>query len=129
MKKDFLYHLFLGIGCLILDQISKFLVLSFFPEKVILNFRGSWGLIPWWTAILGLIIVLIIIVVRKKTSTIISIILFSGLSNLIDRLIYGGVVDFIKVGVFPIFNLADAFIILACIWGIIEEFLKKENKY
>lgn len=129
MKKVFLYKLILGIGCLLLDQISKYLALSFFSEKVVLNFKGSWGVIPWWTAILGLIMVLILIFVSKKFNAIISIILFSGISNLIDRVSYKGVVDFIKIGTMPVFNLADVFIVLACVWSIIDGFLKKESAY
>ena len=33
------------------------------------------------------------------------------MGNLIDRIIHGGVIDYISIGTFPVFNLADACII------------------
>jgi signal peptidase II len=41
------------------------------------------------------------------------LIAFSGaFSNFIDRILYGCVVDYIRIGSFPIFNLADVCITL-----------------
>lgn len=39
-------------------------------------------------------------------------IIAGAVSNGIDRLIYGGVVDFINISILPVFNLADILIIL-----------------
>jgi lipoprotein signal peptidase len=43
-------------------------------------------------------------------------IIFGGLSNLIDRLTYQGVVDYIMIGWWPVFNLADALIVVGILW-------------
>jgi signal peptidase II len=49
--------------------------------------------------------------------------LFGGIiGNLIDRLVYGFVIDFIDIGLWPIFNIADSFIVLGVILIIIKEF-------
>lgn len=41
----------------------------------------------------------------------ITLIVFGAISNLIDRIIYHGVVDFINISIGNIFNLADVYII------------------
>ena len=38
-----------------------------------------------------------------------------GLGNLIDRVMYGHVVDFISVGTFPVWNFADMCVVGGCI--------------
>lgn len=43
-----------------------------------------------------------------------------GASNLIDRLIYGGVPDYIQISYVPKFNLADSIIILGVLWLLYE---------
>ena len=55
-----------------------------------------------------------------------------GVGNLIDRLLWGTVVDFIAIGPFPVFNIADMAVVLgACllVWKhpIIQRFPKKTN--
>lgn len=47
---------------------------------------------------------------KKLSQTAIALIFAGGLSNLIDRLIHGYVIDFISIGSYPIFNIADVYI-------------------
>ncbi len=48
-------------------------------------------------------------------------VLAGAVSNFIDRLHFGYVVDYIDIGWFPVFNLADAFITLGVLAIIFEE--------
>ena len=49
----------------------------------------------------------------KRTGILPVVLIFSGASgNLFDRIFYGAVVDFIDLRIWPVFNLADLFIII-----------------
>jgi len=53
------------------------------------------------------------------TKTVVSLIVAGGLGNFISRLEYGAVVDFIRVGWWPSFNLADSYLTIAAFLIII----------
>lgn len=74
---------------------------------------------PWLNILISLIIfclLLIIIYTKiKKTSDqkrifLLTFILFGAISNLLDRFLYGAVVDYFDLKYFTIFNLADVMI-------------------
>ena len=66
---------------------------------------------------------------KEKDKSIPLLLVFSGIfSNLIDRLFYGSVVDWINVHFWPIFNIADSLIVIGVCWLIII-FLKEETNY
>lgn len=47
------------------------------------------------------------------------LILIGAVSNILDRFHYGGVIDFIALPYFPIFNLSDVFIFLGVVYLLI----------
>ncbi len=54
--------------------------------------------------------------------------IFSGaIGNLIDRLIYGKVTDFLSFWDFPVFNLADSWITIGVILFIFSEFFSEKQ--
>ncbi len=53
-----------------------------------------------------------------------SLIVVGAISNILDRLLYGGAVDFISFWNFPIFNLSDVYISFGVAWFLYLE-LKK----
>ena len=63
--------------------------------------------------------------IDTKTAVAISFVLAGGVSNLIDRIIQGGIIDFIKIKNFAIFNLADCYIVIG--WVLLIIFLIKFN--
>jgi signal peptidase II len=53
------------------------------------------------------------------------LILGGAAGNLIDRLRFGHVIDFIDLRVWPVFNLADSAITLGVAWVILQSFRRK----
>lgn len=114
----------ISIGIIILDQLIKALVISVGNYEI--NSGFTFGFFQNFniTAIVLSSIVLVILVIflfKNKNHTIIFSLIFSaGLSNIIDRIIRGGVVDYIRIGNFPVFNIADVVINLSILYLILQ---------
>lgn len=115
---------FLSFGLLVLfDQASKFLVLKFLPHASTVNQGGAFSLTSGkinyiYISILSLaVFVLLVWLFDKKIQNSIGyvLILSGGISNLLDRVTYGGVVDFFSSNFWPTFNFADAFITIGAV--------------
>lgn len=132
MKKTYTI-LFTALIAIILDQVSKFLIASSFfygEQKVLINgilsltkifnSGAAFSILQNQTPLLILIstaiaLGLIIYLIKKLNTLNIQLVIGWGLilggtiGNLIDRIIFGYVLDFIKLDFidFPIFNLAD----------------------
>ena len=146
-KKDFFGITTLGIFIILFDQITKFFAREYLQTPVYINQffsfdlsfnRGiSWGVFhsnnPLYFYIIGLLIGSILLVfgyyiynrVNLGLSVLAeSLVFFGGISNLVDRFFYEGVVDFLAFNFrgyyFPNFNIADVFITL----GVFFMFIK-----
>lgn len=111
--------------CTIIDGILKF--------KVIPNTGGAFGVgqnstfsyIVTNIVVLGIIIKFMVNgnqLIDTKTKVFLSLILAGGISNLIDRIFRGYVVDFIDITDFmnfPVVNLADTYITIGWIGTVI----------
>jgi len=124
-------------------QLHEFIVINFFIDLThIHNFGVSFGLFSgyisfWILALIGLLIVFFIyylmLTSNDKFEKIgLFIIIGGALSNILDRLIHGYVIDFISIHYnkfyWPAFNLADIYItigILMIIFNIFKKFYKK----
>lgn len=141
--------LFIGvfIGVLLIDQLTKYLALSM-PEqgyfvggdaaglKIFSNEGIAFGITVPELILYPLVILFLVLLGMKYRKELFSInnrnisialgFIFGGaLGNVIDRIFYGHVVDFINIWLGSIFNLADVFIIIGVLILIIKEFRKK----
>lgn len=67
-----------------------------------------------------LIVLAVLLFVLKKFNRLnsLSVLLLLGaaLSNLIDRLVYGGVVDYLNLPLIPSSNISDLIIVISAVW-------------
>ena len=135
---------------LVLDRLTKFLVSNelnlnssiplikgIFYISLVHNRGAAFGFLknqlPLFIATSLIAIILIWRALKSnkysKTYTIaLSLILAGALGNLVDRLLYGYVIDFLDFRVWPVFNVADSAITIGAIilgWSIL---FNKEKK-
>lgn len=144
----------ISIILLCIDQISKLLVVNlltktdsitiiknFFYLTYINNDGAAFSILVGKRILLILIAVLVIVMLIryiKKNNTqnklelvSISLIIGGSLGNLMDRVIRGYVIDFLDFKIFnynfPIFNLADTFIVIGVFLLLLKEIRKENN--
>ena len=113
---------------ILFDQISKFKIAVAACNKGI-----AFGISVNATLISVLVLLVIFLTFLREKNQIarigFSIIFAGGASNLFDRLVVGCVRDFIKIGAFPAFNVADiaiTFGVLILAWSFFaKSFAKK----
>ena len=123
-------------------DLHTFISLTFFLDLThIHNFGISFGLFsglisPWLLIILGLLVVGFIFYLMKSASDMFEewsflIIISGALSNIIDRIFNGYVIDFIyfhyKYFFWPAFNFADIYITIGIIMIVINILRKINN--
>ena len=132
--------LILVILLIIIDQCSKILVVNnikesigntFWGIEVVSNtgmafgfYKGNLRNIFLTICVLALIVWFIRNQLERidfKTQIALSIILAGGISNLLDRIFRGAILDFIRIYKFPIFNIADIYVVVG--WVLLVIFL------
>lgn len=136
------------LGILSLDQFSKFLVyklltagqsIPLIPGILNLTFvrntGAAFGILRNFTFIFIFAAIFIIIYIGyliftkqhlKVNPYMLGIFLGGSIGNLIDRLRFGYVVDFIDIHIWPVFNIADSAITISVCWFLIL-MLKNKN--
>lgn len=118
-------RLFVSVAALavILDQLTKYLI----PTKV-RNTAAAFGILHGQQAFLLIFSIIFVCLVvyfypkipKQKFPQAMAALIFGGaVGNLIDRLLFGFVRDFIDVGFWPAFNIADSAITVGAIGLII----------
>lgn len=133
------------ISKLIINNVMAFnetinIINNFFSLTKVYNEGASFSIMPgfsWIFIIVGIVVVIYIYqnldkVSTKKINIISASLLLGGVvGNLIDRIIYGYVIDFLDFKFwgydFPVFNMADIFIVSGALL-IIFELIKNEVK-
>ncbi len=130
----------------LLDQASKLIVKNYLKLKESVsvirgvfhitysqNYGASFGLLEGYTWLFILFSFIVIGAVvyywnripnEKFVLWMIAFVLAGAIGNLIDRLVYGYVIDFFDFRIWPIFNVADLVLTIGCI-GLIIYFWKK----
>lgn len=130
----------------LLDRISKLLILNFVPLNSsfdigivsISHFRNTGTLFGLfrnasWFFVLFAVLVSAYIIWKyssfsKQLQPVLGLILAGALGNLVDRLVYGSVIDFIDFHFWPAFNVADSAISIAVVVLLVREYvLNKRN--
>lgn len=128
------YWLVVSLLMVLLDQASKLLMEAFLPSVVVYNEGSAFSLaIPQVLTVVASFAIMFFAIWFKEQEGkwFIWALLFAGAyGNLIDRLAYGHVVDFINLGFFPVFNIADIYLSFAgilLVWFYILEVKPKKN--
>lgn len=124
MKMNRKNALFIGLGLLIIDRAIKWWVTNnpqinlrffgnFLNDGFILGYGKSFDLFFWASLLIILILALIVIKATDKENLALVIMFCGAFSNMFDRLIYGGVIDYFKINLSGTlhFNLADCYLI------------------
>lgn len=130
---------------LVLDRISKLLVLKYLPLNSsidfgiisithVLNTGTAFGVLKsasWFFIVFAAAVSAFLIVRYQKFPSpmhwMLGLILGGAVGNLIDRILYGAVVDFIDLGWWPVFNIADSAIVIAIVCLLFKEYMPKRK--
>lgn len=140
----------LALGVIVLDQITKSLakaalskpvsLLPFLELKFTTNtgaafslFQNYPDLLMWLSIIIiGLILYFLDKIVEEIDGIALGLVLGGAIGNLIDRILFGRVSDFIAFSFWPTFNVADSCIFIGAAIVILQSFRdslrKKEQK-
>jgi len=137
----------LALDIVLLDQVTKWLMIGtppidIWPPYVSLHYAENTGIafsmplegLLQQTITVGLIALLVVLVIRYATwkkpfmHYAMMLVIGGAIGNAIDRLFRGYVIDFLQVGSFPIFNVADSAVCLGVAGVLVYELFMKHPK-
>jgi len=141
-KKYLILFVAVALGTIILDQLTKYHVASKMPEwklgflsiHFVQNTGAGFGILKGQMALLAIISVVVVMGViyfykkipQQKVAQILWGLFLGGVAgNLIDRVLRQYVVDFIDVGFWPVFNIADM-VISVSVLGLVLYFWREK---
>ena len=132
IKKTNIVLIVIGVLIILVDQIVKIFISSVGNITVIpgvlelsvtQNMNAAYGVGSNSTVMYVITNLIVLGIIFKflttqnefvdiKMRVFLSFILAGGISNVIDRLIYGYVIEWIKISKLPVFNIADIFVVI-----------------
>ena len=112
----------LTVSLIIIDQLSKFLFERHFQALVSYNTGVAFGIpIPWFVSFTIGVLALAFIYYLKRIENLritwyLQLFIAGTIGNMIDRIWHNHVIDFINIGFWPSFNLADSYLTIAVIY-------------
>jgi len=136
-RRDKLLGNFLGInpiylvaGVVFIDQTTKILAERVFP--IVCNGGVAFGIRAGGSVLSAVVLIILLFLLKfekkRENLTVLVLIFAGGLSNFVDRIIFGCVRDFINFGIFPIFNFADVAVTLGVALFVYLVFWGKHEK-
>jgi signal peptidase II len=130
----------IALGIVLVDQIVKYAITKIQPDTSLLtivhNTGAGFGIFQNQTILLAIISIIVASAViyyyeripKEKWPQVLWAVFLGGVvGNLIDRLLRGYVIDFIDLGFWPAFNVADASITISVI-GLVIWYWKNDKK-
>ena len=131
MKRFFL--LLFTVFLVVIDKVVKYYIQKTRPNGALFFYHENYGFVgdfsaPYWLIVTVMVIFLFVLAyffvkARGSAAVGLAIMIAGALGNLLDRLFFGFVVDYIVIWT-SIFNVADVFIVL----GFLIVVLFGENK-
>lgn len=98
-----------------IDQLIKIYLWQTHRDLLFLNPGVAFGLGSWWWVLIGMTLVATLWWQEPLIRRVLLVIILVWLSNVVDRLYAGGVIDYFRLGNLQ-FNLADILIVGLVAW-------------
>ena len=142
------YYIILAIFFVILDRLFKVLALNYYENIKLELISDYFGFTlaknyyiafslplsgPILTLFIGIVILILlyfyVILIKKQEysqAPCLTFVILGAISNIVDRIKYGFVIDYLDLKYFTVFNIADSMIVVGVVLLVIN--LKKLNK-
>lgn len=142
MNKKNIFIISTAIIIAVIDQLTKFLarqnlqlnesipiIKNIFHLTYITNTGSAFGMFQGFNLLFIIFSIIVIIILSNHLKKIkpnerylqfaVSLLLGGTIGNLLDRIFYGAVIDFIDLRVWPVFNIADSAVTISILFLII----------
>ena len=134
MKKNLnnFWWIVFAAGLIAIDQFTKYVAVHNFNDSVLYNIGSAFSMpIPTWIIFLITLIYVGVSIYFFRKETVYSVkltwvFIFCGaVSNFVDRVRIGKVIDFIDLHFWPVFNVADVFLSVGALMLLYYYVIKK----